>query len=179
MGKFLDALSLLKLPDSDDVYKIPSKIRTESKKTSINTVDVIYLSPDFRFCDMGEGVKVVGQTKKPIINVTIPDDLSFFGSHPIFNKTTGRELYLVDSSGLFDLDLNTVIKQSAYIKIDNGIDGGEIDFTVTQSLLNELGNFKMVSDINEKTNDGYVIIFIMGLLVGAVIMSIIMGSVLS
>ena len=175
---FWNTLQKTKVPDTKQISQIPSKIKTESKKIDLNTVDVIYVSNDYRFCNQVTGQKIVGKTHKPIISLTLPDNLKFFGKYPIFNKTTNRELYIIKEDSPYDSDLSTVSQESCKIKVLND-DKKEEDFTITQSLLNELGNFKMIEDINEKANDGFVIIFIMGLLVGSVIMSIIMGYILS
>lgn len=175
---FWSSVQKIKIPDTKKISEIPTKIKTESKKIDLNTVDVLYLSNDFRFCSQSIGQKIVGKTFKPIISMTLPDSLKFFGKYPMFNKTTNREIYLITEDSPYDLDLSKTPKESSCIKIIND-DKKEEDFTVTQSLLNELGNFKMIEDINEKSNDGFVIIFIMGLLVGALMSAFIMGYILS
>jgi len=176
---FWNSITKIKIPDSKKVSEIPKKLKDESKKIDLNTVDVFYLSNDFRFVSLHVGQKIIGKTNYPIINLTLPDNLKFFGKYPIFNKTSNREMYLITENSPYDIDISKTPKTSSKINIENKQENKIEEMNITQSLLNELGNFKMIEDINEKSNDGFVIIFIMGLLVGGLFSSFIMGYILS
>ncbi|MDO9352337.1 MAG: hypothetical protein Q7T55_01490, partial [Solirubrobacteraceae bacterium] len=116
---FWNSITKIKIPDTKKISEIPTKIKTESKKIDINTVDVIYISNDYRFCNQTIGQKNVGKTHIPIISMTLPDNLKFFGKYPVFNKTTNRELYILKEDSPYDSDLSKVPQDSCKIKVLN------------------------------------------------------------
>jgi hypothetical protein len=176
---FWNSITKIKIPDSKKMVEIPKKLKYESKKIDLNTVDVLYLSNQFKFASLHIGQKIVGKTNYPIINLTLPDNLKFFGKYPIFNKSSNRELYLISENSPYDMDISKTPQTSSKINVENKQENKIEEMNLTQSLLNELGNFKMIQDINEKSNDGFVIIFLMGILIGGLFSSFIMGYILS
>jgi len=176
---FFDKMSNLRLPNVNKLVNIPSEVKTNAKKTDINTVDVIFFNNDWDYCVLTTGIKR-RITNIPQIDLKIPENLSFFTEKDSssYNKSNQRELYLVNEKSPFVINLSNIKLKSCNINIDDN--NNEIMETeLTQKLLNTLGTVRLIDDINEKNTDGAPIIFIMGCFVGGIIMSIILAYLYS
>ena len=174
-----DSVTKLKMPNSKKVMDIPNDIKTSAKQKDLNTVDIIYFNNDWDYCILTNGIKK-RLTSVPQIDLKIPEKLTVWTEEnsSAYNKTTQRELYLVNEKSPYAINLNSIPVKSAYTKVEKSLDE-IVDVEITQKMLNTLGSVRLIDDIDEKGDNGYPIIFIFGMFAGAFIMSIILAYLYS
>jgi len=176
----LSTISKLKLPDAQKVQNIPKNLKQNTKNNELNTVDVLYFSHDWSNCFLIQGIKSrIG--KRPNINIESPEKLSTLESDysSSFNISTKRNMYIMNERSPYTVCLRNIPLQSSIIRLnpshDENPNDEALDIDLTQKMLSTLATVKFTDEMNEKDNSGHVVVFIMGALVGMVVMTLLYG----
>jgi len=168
---FLDSVKKVKIPSHKSIANIPSNLKTETQQIEMNTIDVLYFSADWTNCFLITGLKN-RLSSTPTINIKLPEKLSCLEDKKSssFNLTTKRNLYLMNEKSPYTISLENIKLKSSTIHLNPSHDENpldeQLDIELTQKMLSTLGSVRLIDDINEKTENGLGVVFIIGCLVG-------------
>jgi len=170
---FLDGIRKIKIPSGKSIANIPTNLKTETQQIEMNTVDVLFFSKDWSNCFLVQGIKK-RLMKRPNIDIKLPEKLSFLedDNSSSFNLTTKRNLYLMNEESPYTIAFRNIKLKSSIIHLNASHDGSpedeQLDIDLTPKALSTLGSVRLIDDINEKTENGLGVVFIIGCLVGLV-----------
>lgn len=202
MGYLASIAKIFTMPKMKDLTDSPRHVREEMQKGKMNNIDVILLDRDFAAGDQVSG-EISRKTKIDMVNLKVPEPLSFFKIGTFYNRTTGRQMMLTVEGYPYGLQLDKELidqERNDFAKGDVGKDGYSIPilinklpyfiekknvdeqlkklssdnyFELTPSMLNDLGNVKLTDGVTEEDSSGKAVLMLVGIAFGMGLLSVI------
>ena len=191
----LDTLNKVEIPNVADILKSAKKTKEQMNNMELNKVNVHFLYSDGRFKRTVEGT-IMHISEIPIVFIEYPSKLGFLVLHDtlIFDVTNKcfelivNENYThsVNINDLKTVDMNEKVKdmieksnfiipisptQFKFKEVNVNIPNGETETCIKllPTFLSSLGRAKLLENTTETSNDGLIIVGIMGFLIGSII----------
>ena len=193
--KTMDTLNNIEIPNISEILKSGKKVKGQMDNMELNKVNVHFLYSDGRFKRTVEGT-IMHISEIPIVFIEYPAKLGFLVLHDtlIFDVTNKcfelivneNYTHTVNINDLKTVDMNEKVKdmiektnfiipisptQFKFKEVNVNIPNGETETCIKllPTFLSSLGRAKLLENTTEKSNDGLIIIGIMGFLVGAIV----------